>query len=97
MYPPLPIPMEDVCRVLTNCMSHKVPCLGETWYLEYKLSYREEITQRRTRQDRKLHFPQVRFEVGRRSFTYFGPALYNDTIKSYDVSMFKNKMKNIQK
>ncbi|KAG8262623.1 hypothetical protein J6590_050119 [Homalodisca vitripennis] len=26
----------------------------------------------------KPHFPQVRLEVGRRTFSYFGPTLYND-------------------
>ncbi|KAG8281376.1 hypothetical protein J6590_060385 [Homalodisca vitripennis] len=53
-------PMEDVCRVLTNSITHKVLCLGEPQYLGHKLSYREEITQRSTCLDRKLHFPEMR-------------------------------------
>ncbi|KAG8306497.1 hypothetical protein J6590_046816 [Homalodisca vitripennis] len=40
-----------------SCLTHKVLCLGEPRYVGHKLSYREEITQRSTRQDRKLHFP----------------------------------------
>lgn len=90
--------MEDVCRVMTNCMTHRVLCLGEPRYLGLKLSYREEVAQRSTRQDRKLHFPQVRLEGGRRSFTYFGPKLYNDLpdkLKNYAVTTFKKEIRNM--
>jgi len=90
--------MEDVCRVMTNCMTHRALCLGEPRYLGHKLSYREQVSQRSTRQDRKLHFPQVKLEVGRKSYSYFGPKMYNDlpgSLKSYSVSTFKKKIKNV--
>ncbi|KAG8314077.1 hypothetical protein J6590_100728 [Homalodisca vitripennis] len=70
--------VETVCRVMTCCMVHKALVNQEPQYLSEKLSFRDEVSQRRTRHGNLLHFPKVRLELGRRSFSYFGPKLYND-------------------
>lgn len=72
------LPMEITCRILTSCMTHKALTLGEPQYLCERLMYRDEVSQRSTRHNRLLHFRRVRLEVGRKSFSYFGPKTYND-------------------
>ena len=71
-------PMETVCSMMTNCMVHKALTLGEPAYLCERLLQRDEVSHRRTRHGGRLHFRKVRLEVGRRSFSYFGPKMYND-------------------
>ena len=89
--------METICSRLTCCMIHKVLKKREPQYLSEKLQYREEVAQRGTRHGMNLHFPRVRLEEGRRSFSYFGPKLYNDlteNVKSIDSYMsFKKELK----
>ena len=55
------------------------------------------VAQRGTRHGMNLHFPRVRLEEGRRSFSYFGPKLYNDlpeNVKSIDSYIsFKKKLR----
>ncbi|KAG8253485.1 hypothetical protein J6590_033860 [Homalodisca vitripennis] len=70
--------VERVCRIIAVCMIHKVLKFGEPLYLCEKLVQRQEVSQRSSRQDNQFHFPRVRLEVGRRSFSYFGLKLYND-------------------
>ncbi|KAG8337288.1 hypothetical protein J6590_026253 [Homalodisca vitripennis] len=95
-------PMEDVWSVLTNCMTHKVQCLGEPRYLGHKLSYREEITQRSTRKDRKFHFLKCGFRSGgEASATLAQPCIMTsltlpshlveveDILDSYSVHRFR--------
>jgi hypothetical protein len=92
------LPMDVVCRLLTCCMVHKALTLKEPQYLREKLLYREEVSQRSTRQDGELHFPKVRLEVGRKGFSYFGPNLFNDLpldIKNKSCNTFKIKLKNM--
>ncbi|KAG8248622.1 hypothetical protein J6590_036980 [Homalodisca vitripennis] len=69
--------VETVCRVMTCCMVHKALVNQEPQYFSEKLSFWDEVSQRRTRHGNLLHFPKVRLELGRRSFSYFGPKLYN--------------------
>lgn len=91
-------PMETVCMILTNSMIHKALEIGEPQYLCERLPFRDRISQRSTRQSRQLHFPKVRLEVGRKSFSYFGPKLYNDLpdcLKSCSSYSFKSKLKNM--
>ncbi len=89
--------MDAVCRVMTCCMVHKTLALKEPQYLYERLSCRDEITERSTRQDKRLHFPKVRLEVGRKGFAYFGPVLYNglpENIKKLKcICNFKNTLK----
>ena len=59
-------------------MTHKALTLGEPQYLCERLMYRDEVSQRSTRHNKLLHFRKVRLEVGRKSFSYFGPKMYND-------------------
>ena len=91
--------MEDVCRVLTCCMVHKTLTLGEPEYLARRLRRRGEVALRGTRHGEMLHFPRVRLEGGRKSFSYFGPTLYNDLPPSVKatgaVSAFKSKIKKV--
>lgn len=70
--------MKTVCRMLTCCIVHKTLTLNEPKYLSERLQRREEVAHRGTRQNRKLHFPRVRCEQGKKSFSYFGPTLFND-------------------
>ncbi len=49
-------PMQEVCRVMTCCMVHKVLTLGEPEYLRERLTRREEVSERSTRQCRMLYF-----------------------------------------
>lgn len=71
------LPMEDICKILTGCMTKKILKLREPEYLYEKLVYREEVSHQNTRQDKTLHLPRVRLEVGRKGYSYFGPKLYN--------------------
>ena len=91
--------MEDVCRVLTCCMVHKTLALGEPEYLARRLRRRDEVALRGTRHGEMLHFPRVRLEVGRKSFSYFGPSLYNDlpviVKNSISFDAFKKKIKSV--
>ena len=90
------LPMDAVCRLLTCCMIHKALTLKEPQYLSERLLYREEVSQRSTRQNGKLHFPKVRLEVGRKAFSYFAPNLLNDlplSIKNKSCNTFKIKLK----
>ena len=92
------LPMETVCRIQTCCMIHKVLSHSEPQYLSERLLYREEVSQRTTRHANLLHFPKVRLEVGRRSFSYFCPKLYNGlppAIKSCTIRLFKSKIKEL--
>jgi hypothetical protein len=59
-------------------MVHKALVNQEAQYLSEKLSSRDEVSQCRTRHGNLLHVPKVILELGRRSFSYFGPKLYND-------------------
>ncbi|XP_046671036.1 uncharacterized protein LOC124361043 [Homalodisca vitripennis] len=73
------LPMETVCRIQTCILIHKVLSDGEPQYLGGRLLSREEVSKYRTRHvTHLLHFPKVNLELGRRSFSYFGPKLYND-------------------
>ena len=89
--------MGDFCRLMTNSMTHKVLTLKEPQYLSERLRYRDEVSQRDNPQrDRKLHFRRVRLELGRKSFSYFVPALYNDLpsiLKTCSLTRFKSKLK----
>ncbi len=92
------LPMELVCRFLTCCMVHKILTLGDPQYLSEKLLYREEVTQRSTRQNGKLHFPKVRLEVGRKGFSYFGPTVLNDLplhVVNKSNPVFRAKLKDM--
>lgn len=64
------LPMEDMCRMLTTKVIIKVMSLNEPHYLSETLIFLEEVSQC------GLHFPRYRKEVGRKSFTYFGHALF---------------------
>lgn len=75
------LPMEDMCRMLTTSVILKVMALNEPHYLSEMLIFREEVSQR------GLHFPRYRKEVGRKSFTYFGPALFIYISASLKVDM----------
>lgn len=91
-------PMDTVCRIMTCCMVHKALTLGEPRYLTNRLRCRDEFTLRSTRHCGRLHFPKVRLEVGRRSFSYFGPKLYNglpEPVKSLSYPSFKSSIKKI--
>lgn len=88
--------VESICRMMTCCMVHKALVEQEPQYLCERLTFREEVSQRSTRHGNLLHFPKVRLEAGRKSFSYFGPKLYNDlpsSLKRLSVVTFKNKMK----
>ncbi|XP_054264312.1 uncharacterized protein LOC128996518 [Macrosteles quadrilineatus] len=91
--------VDTVCRIMTCCMVHKALVLQEPQYLLERLSFREEVSQRSTRHGGlQLHFPRVRLEFGRRSFSYFGPKLYNDLpsgLKKYSLSSFRVKIKEL--
>jgi len=90
------LPMESVCRILTCSLIHKVLSNQEPQYLSERLLFREEVSQRSTRHGYLLDFRKVRHEVGRRSFSYFGPKLYNDlplSLKQYSCGSFKLKLK----
>ncbi len=89
------LPMESVCRVMTCCMTHKALTLGEPQYLCERLLSRDVISQRSTRHDNRLHFRRVRLEFGRKSFSYFGPKMYNDLPGCLKLSShsFKTKLK----
>jgi hypothetical protein len=90
------LPMETVCRILTCCMTHRVLTSREPDYLCERLSSRDEVSERRTRHGGRLHFPRVNLEFGRRSFSYFGPQLYNelpDSLKLLSTNCFKLKLK----
>ncbi|KAG8260976.1 hypothetical protein J6590_084858 [Homalodisca vitripennis] len=82
--------------MLTCCMVHKILSHKEPRYLSERLLFREEVSQRSTRHGYLLNFRRVRYEVGRRSFSYFGPKLYNDlplSLKECSCSTFKRKLK----
>ncbi|KAG8310268.1 hypothetical protein J6590_067037, partial [Homalodisca vitripennis] len=88
--------VETVCRVIMCCMVHKALVNQEPQYLSEKLSFRDEVSQRRTRHGNLLHFSKVRLELGRRSFSYFGPKLYNDlppNVKKCSIATFNNNMR----
>ena len=87
------LPMETTCRMLTSCKTHKALTLGEPQYLCERLMYRDEVSQRSTRHNRLLHFRRVRLEVGRKSFSYFGPTMYN---VQYLPECLKNCLSNIR-
>ena len=78
-------------------MIHKTLMLQEPAYLLERLQHRDEIALRGTRHGDRLHFRRVRLEMGRKSFSYFGPTLYNDlpeNIKSHlPQNTFKLKIK----
>jgi hypothetical protein len=89
--------MEDICRIMTCCLVQKVLIRKEPQYLCERLSFRREVANRPTRHGGRLHFPRVRLEVGRRGFSYFGPAMYNelpDSVKNCtSTKCFRRKMK----
>ncbi|KAG8308572.1 hypothetical protein J6590_106677 [Homalodisca vitripennis] len=72
------MPMDTVCRVLSSCMVHKILTIEEPQYLRERLLYRDQVSQRASRHGGNLHLPRVNLELGRKSFSYFGPKLYND-------------------
>ena len=89
--------METACRVQTCCMIHKTLTLQEPAYLLERLQRRDQIVLRGTRHGDRLHFRRVRLEVGRRSFSYFGPDLYNDlpeyAKETVPIQRFKSKLR----
>jgi len=92
------LPMESVCRMLTCCMTHRVLMSREPDYLCERLSSRDEVSQRGTRHGGRLHFPRVNLELGRKSYSYFGPWLYNelpDSLKTMSPAYFKSKLKEL--
>ncbi|KAG8243245.1 hypothetical protein J6590_049409 [Homalodisca vitripennis] len=70
-------PVQDICRLQTVTLVHKVLVTGEPSYLRRKLVARATLRERHTRQDDKLQLPRVRLEATKRSFSYFGPQEYN--------------------
>ncbi|KAG8336678.1 hypothetical protein J6590_041047 [Homalodisca vitripennis] len=72
------MPMDTVFRVLSSCMVHKILTIEEPQYLRERLLYRDQVSQRASRHGGNLHLPRVNLELGRRSFSYFGPKVYND-------------------
>ncbi|KAG8316645.1 hypothetical protein J6590_045609 [Homalodisca vitripennis] len=91
--------MEQVCRIIMVCVIHKALRFVEPLYLCEKFVQRQEVSQHSCRQDNQFHFPRVRLEVVRRSFSYFGPKLYNDlpgSLKStQSLSSFRSKLKDL--
>ncbi|KAG8320682.1 hypothetical protein J6590_062574 [Homalodisca vitripennis] len=69
--------VQDICRLQTVTLVHKVLVTGEPSYLRRKLVARATLRERHTRQDDKLQLPRVRLEATKRSFSYFGPQEYN--------------------
>lgn len=55
-----------------------------------------EVSHRSTRHGCQHHFPKVRLEAGRMSFSYFGSKLYNNylpqSLKLYTIGGFKKEM-----
>ncbi|KAG8248947.1 hypothetical protein J6590_030974 [Homalodisca vitripennis] len=72
------MPMDTVCRVLSSCMVHKILTIEELQYLRERLLYRDQVSQRASRHGGNLNLPRVNLELGRKSFSYFGPKVYND-------------------
>src|SRR5436190_21725141 len=89
--------MVTICRMLMCCMMQKTLVLNEPKYLSERFQRREEVAQRETRQNCKLHFPRVRLEIGKKSFTYFGPTLFNELPEQIrnitSCKSFKDKLK----
>jgi len=80
-------------------MVQKSLALNEPRYLSERFQRREEVAQRGTRQNRRLHFPRVKSEVGKKSLSYFGPAVFNDLPENLteiaNCKTFKNKLKDL--
>jgi hypothetical protein len=90
------ISAETACRVTTCYMVHKA-LVNQPQYLSDKLSFQDEIFQSRTSHGNLLNFPKVRLKLGRRSFSYLGPKVYNDlklqNIKVRSVRYLKTKIR----
>lgn len=93
------LPMDTMCRMFSSCMVHKTLALNEPRYLSERLSFRAEVSQRDSRHGGALHFPRVSRECGRKSFSFFGPKLYNDLPDSLkqnlSVNSFKRKLRSL--
>lgn len=91
------LPMEEMCKMFSGCMVHKILSLNEPRYLGERLSFRAEVSQRESRHGGALHFPKVSKECGRKSFSFFGPKLYNDLPHSLkgniSVDTFKHRLR----
>ncbi|KAG8304889.1 hypothetical protein J6590_083653 [Homalodisca vitripennis] len=90
--------VQDICRLQTVTLVHKVLVTGEPSYLRRKLVARATLRERHTRQDDKLQLPRVRLEATKRSFSYFGPQEYNalpPVIKTLSVKTFKKEVKTV--
>ncbi|KAG8264637.1 hypothetical protein J6590_008573 [Homalodisca vitripennis] len=88
------LPVETVCRLLTCCMVLK---FREPHYLSKKLVSGGEGLSTKHLPRWKISLPESRFEVGRRGFYYFRPAICNG-LPEYITSVvsclsFKDKMK----
>ncbi|KAG8242341.1 hypothetical protein J6590_067796 [Homalodisca vitripennis] len=81
------MPMDTVCRVLSSCMVHKILTIEEPQYLRERLLYRDQVSQRASRHGGNLNLPRVNLELGRKSFSYFGPKVYNDLPDGLKVSL----------
>lgn len=66
------LPIKAMCRLQTFCMIHKIIKFNEPHYFSDRRLFRGEVSQRSTRQDGKLQFPNVRLEVGRRASRIMG-------------------------
>ena len=75
---------ENLALYHTLCLFHKVHRFREPEGLAADITTVAEgraargLTDRSTRQDRDLHVPRSRTEMGKRRFSCRGPLLYND-------------------
>lgn len=90
--------IEEITKLRTLCLVHKVLFTGNPLYLKTKLNYKKDIRKICNRQDLKLNVYSPNLEIGRRSFSYYGPKLYNEVdekVKTCNYNQFKKKIREV--